>query len=256
MAVTVPPSGDAFARLARWVEDCCSDERLCLHDGDCADQPTTDTCLPLGSVREVIARKGPTGAERARLWQEIARRVRDEREGEQERRWMMIALWLVAPRLKGIAWSINRRRRAAELGDVCSAVLMGAMEGLVTAAEENPGGIEKDLVDAAYAAGWRTRRRPPQEVPMEEISHARGNPLPPAADSEPLVGEVVRVGTVTAPLVQRANGERLGALAQRLGLLPHVRDVRRRRRAGKWPERTDDDRPTAWQQSLFDGECG
>jgi hypothetical protein len=54
-------------------------------------------------------------------------------------------------------------------------------------------------------------------------------------------------------LAQRAHGERLGAVAQRLGLMRHVREVRRRRRTGPGSqERLGTGGTTLQQQTLFE----
>ncbi|MGW1207152.1 hypothetical protein [Streptomyces cyaneofuscatus] len=87
---------------------------------------------------------------------------------------------------------------------------------------------EQHLLDAAFAAGWRTGRRSPEETPVGEwgtVEEPAGpDPLAIAAD------EVVRVEGMSRTLAQQAQGERLGSLAYRLGLLAHVRQVRQRGR--------------------------
>ncbi|MEU8681088.1 hypothetical protein [Streptomyces sp. NPDC048611] len=92
--------------------------------------------------------------------------------------------------------------------------------------------IEEHLVDAAFAAGWQTGRRSPKETLVGEVGEresARKEMV-----QEPFTAtlrEVIRVDALSGALAQRAQGERLGALAYRMGLLAHVRQVRRHSRS-------------------------
>jgi len=140
---------------------------------------------------------------------------------------MLVAVWLLAPRLRGAAYSLSRRT-GAEHADVCSALLQGTLEGARTLGRVDTSLAEQHLVDAAFAAGWRTGRRSPEEAPVGEWGTVQepeeSDPLTIAAD------EVVRVDGMSRTLAQQAQGERLGSLAYRLGLLDHVRQVRQRGR--------------------------
>ncbi|MFE4451884.1 hypothetical protein [Streptomyces sp. NPDC056796] len=159
-------------------------------------------------------------------WQHIAGHIREEREGGDGRSWMLVAVWLLSPRLRGAAYSLSRRT-GAEHADVCSALLQGTLEGARTIGRAEAL-AEQHLVAAAFAAGWRTGRRSAEETPVGEWGTVREpeepDPLAITAD------EVVRVDGVSRTLAQQAQGERLGSLAYRLGLLDHVRQVRQRGR--------------------------
>lgn len=223
--MTVLPYTDFFANLEVWIESCCSHERLCRHEGECVEAPI-DLCLPLDALR-VAVRRPDADAERGGLWQDILGQLCQDRE----QRWTLIVLWLLAPRLKGMARSVARRT-GADVGDVLSEVLTGAVEGMRTAVAVTPGNVEDHVLDAAYAGGRRTGKRPLAELPAEEVGTESGPLDLPEKDIEFAESEVVPVHGMTMGLVQQANGERLGAMAQRLGLMPHVRETRRLRRAG------------------------
>ncbi|MGW1664013.1 hypothetical protein [Streptomyces microflavus] len=136
-------------------------------------------------------------------------------------------MWLFAPRLRGAAYSISRRT-GAEHADVCSALLQGTLEGLRTLGRADATAAERHLVDAAFAAGWRTGRRSPEETSVGEWGAVE---KPEGPDSLAIAAdEVVRVEGMSRTLAQQAQGERLGSLAYRLGLLAHVRQVRQRGR--------------------------
>ncbi|WP_335932637.1 hypothetical protein [Streptomyces sp. PTD5-9] len=290
MAVTPTPTGDVFARIGRWVEGRYADERLCAHEGTCPAY-RSDTCLTLEEMRSATALKTAGSPARLALWQHIARRVREASVAsgvsgrDDERRWELIALWLLTPRLRGGARTVARRT-GAEPADARSAMLAGALDALRTVGTVMPPDVEKYLVDAAFHAGWRTGRRDPRETPTDAWDRTPsapdrpGGPSGPSGPGEPGClcdpsgvcdpagprgpyprragtasgggcAQVVRVHTMTRSLFQRAHGERLGSLAYRLGLLPHVREARRRRRA-RPRHRADTGRARAAQPFLFD----
>ncbi|WP_274031097.1 hypothetical protein [Streptomyces sp. MMBL 11-1] len=191
--------------------------------------------ISLDDLRSQALRAAPGHPDRIAHWRHIAGHIRQDSEGEDEgeggRSWTLVAVWLLAPRLRGAAYSLSRRT-GAEHADVCSALLQGMLEGVQTLGRADTSLAEQYLVDAAFAAGWRTGRRSPEETPVGEWGTVQepewSDPLTIAGD------EVVRVERMSRPLAQQAQGERLGSLAYRLGLLDHVRQVRQRgrRRAG------------------------
>ncbi|MEU7578535.1 hypothetical protein AB0B50_13100 [Streptomyces sp. NPDC041068] len=249
--MSVLPFSNVFACLAHWVEACCSDEHLCLHHGRCAEA-TAGSCLPLSALRAVMQQEDLDGVLRTALWQALARNLERETERGQEQRWTLIALWLLTPRLKGAARAIVGRT-GAELGDVFSAVLAGAAEGAATAGAVNPDQIEQHLMDSAFAAGWKTGRRAPNEVLAAEVEDGPPVPFFPEIAPTFIDGQVVQASTMSMALVQQAHGERLGALAQGLGLMRHVREVRRLRRAGLVSsERPGTGTAMQQQQALFE----
>lgn len=241
------PAQDVFTRICRSVED--------LHTGAvllCDEAGTT-----LENLRPFAGRGELGNPERIEAWQRIAHHMREEAAGGAgaDQDWTLIALWLLAPRLRGGAYAIARRT-GAERGDVCSALLAGALEAVQGIEGTDATQIEQYLVDAAFAVGWRTGRRRPMETPVGEVRERDSAlletelPLSTAA-----CGEVVDVDAMSGALAQRAQGERLGSLAYRMGLLAHVRQVRRESRARQRQPRAGSHRAPgepSGQPSLFE----
>ncbi|WP_051720599.1 hypothetical protein [Streptomyces sp. NRRL F-2799] len=243
--MTVLPYTDIFVCLAHWVERCCADEMLCDHRGDCADAPP-HMCLPVSALPDVVGRGAVDDALQTRVWEEIGTRLRCE-----EQRWALVAMWLLTPRLRGAAKAITRSTNA-EVGDVCAALLSGMVEGAGSVGTASPDHVEEYLIDSAFKAGWRTGRRSPRESPTEDVDAVRGDQDVSETRTMPMGAEIVRVGMMSAALARRAQGERLGALAQRLGLMPHVRETRRLRRAGLKLSPLREPDVTAYPEKLFE----
>lgn len=230
------PSPDVFTRIGRAVEQrYAQGQPLCSG----SDAPMAPHCgragISLGDLRSQALLTEPGHPDRIAHWRHIAGHIRQgpegEGEGEEGRSWMLVAVWLLAPRLRGAAYSLSRRT-GAEHADVCSALLQGTLEGVRTLGQADASLAEQHLVDAAFAAGWRTGRRGPEETLVGEWVTVQE----PEEPDTLMIGadEVVRVDGMSRSLAQQAQGERLGSLAYRLGLLDHVRKVRQcgRRRAG------------------------
>lgn len=225
---------DVFSRICRSVEQRYAQGRpLC----SCSDAPMEPHCgragISLDDLRSQALRTEPDHPDRIAHWRHIADHIHQDPQDEDEGRqsWTLVAVWLLAPRLRSSAYSLSRRT-GAEHADVCSAFLQGTLEGVRALGRVDASLAEQHLVAAAFAAGWRTGRRSPEETPVGEWGTVQ-EPEPP----DPLMigaDEVVRVDGMSRPLAQQAQGERLGSLAYRLGLLDHVRQVRQRgrRRAG------------------------
>ncbi|MGW2628632.1 hypothetical protein ACWC2K_04775 [Streptomyces chattanoogensis] len=269
--MTMQPSEDVFVRIGRWVESCCTDTRLCLPTGHCRALLSQDHTIQDHTIQDHAAHDHMTPHElkilvsdtalqhpaRAVVWQCLAQCVHDEAEDGREQRWALIVLWILTPRLSKAARVIARRIRA-ELDDVRSALLVGALEGLRSARTADPLDVERWVLRAAFDAGWQTGRRDPRATSMEEKEMTKralplGRPSGVAHGSERSEGShAVRVDRLSLAIAQRAHGERLGALAQHLGLMPHVRQVRHHRRRQLHAPRCDAHRPAAGQQCLFD----
>ncbi|RST24122.1 hypothetical protein EF908_07015 [Streptomyces sp. WAC04770] len=225
------PSPDVFTRICRSVEQRYAHEQPLCSGSDTPGEPHCGRAgISLHDLRSQALRAEPGHPDRIAHWQHIAGHIRQAPEGAGGRSWTLVAVWLLAPRLRGAAYSLSRRT-GAEHADVCSALLQGTLEGVRTLGRADASLAEQHLVDAAFAAGWRTGRRSPEETPVGEWGTVQEreapDPLTIAAD------EVVRVGGMSRTLAQQAQGERLGSLAYRLGLLAYVRRVRQqgRRRA-------------------------
>ncbi|MEW1615323.1 MULTISPECIES: hypothetical protein [unclassified Streptomyces] len=224
------PSPDVFSRICRSVEQRYAQGQPLCSGSDAAMEPHCGRAgISLDDLRSQALRTGPGHPDRIAHWRHIVGHIRQDPEDKDEggRSWTLVAVWLLAPRLRGAAYSLSRRT-GAEHADVCSNLLQGMLEGVRTLGRADASLAEQHLVDAAFAAGWRTGRRSPEETPVGEwgtVQEPEGpDPLTIAA------GEVVRVEGMSRTLAQQAQGERLGSLAYRLGLLDHVRQVRQRGR--------------------------
>lgn len=247
--MTVLPYADIFVCLTHWVERCWSDEVLCDHRGDCTDA-SPHTCLPVSALPDAVRAGTADASLRDRVWEEIGTRL-----ACQEQRWVLVAMWLLTPRLRGAARVIARSTNA-EYGDVCAALLTGVVEGASSTGAKQPGYVEEFLMDAAFKAGWRTGRPSPRESPTEDVDAVRRDQDTSESHIAPTGTEIVRVGMMSAVLARRAQGERLGALAQRLGLMPHVRETRRLRRAGLKLSSLRGPALTAYPEKLFEIQEG
>ncbi|WP_436980421.1 hypothetical protein [Streptomyces sp. enrichment culture] len=196
-----------------------------------SDAPMEQHCgragISLDDLYSQALRTEPGHPDRIAHWRHIVGHIRREQEVEDGQRWTLVAVWLLAPRLRGAAYSLSRRT-GAEHADVCSNLLQGTLEGVRTLGRVDASLAEKHLVDAAFAAGWRTGRRSPEETPVGEWGSVQEREEPDALTIA--ADEVVRVEGMSRTLAQQAQGERLGSLAYRLGLLDHVRQVRQHRR--------------------------
>ncbi|MFF2956301.1 hypothetical protein ACFVVU_33730 [Kitasatospora sp. NPDC057965] len=241
----VPPAADVFAGICRSVEAYCADTAL-----PCGPATPCEAGVPRSweELRRHARDSVPGGSERIAAWRCVAHHIREESATGGERIWTLTAVGLLAPRLRGAAYAIARRT-GAERADVGSALLLGVLEGARSVPEPSAD-VERHLMDAAFAAGWRTGRRGSQEVPVAERGEERYGAVPLLAVRTP--AGVVSVGAMSGRLLQRAQGERLGALAHRLGLLPHVRQVRRTSRSRPGGPHGAGRRTTGEQSALFE----
>ena len=226
--MTVPRSTDLMSSVDTWVDRVCADDRLCLHHA-------SDTCDPaehldLFAARSAVAPWAADEELRRTVWACLVRLAHAEGHGAASR-WPVITVWMLLPQLKRGSRTIARSLRA-EVADVRSAMVTGFLAGLRTVDPERQPDVGTTLIRHAFAAGWRVGRRPAAEVPTQEVGLA-----PAAAQQEgPESGlrdtrHVIPVSWLSSDLAQRIQGERLGALAERLGLMDHVRAQRRWLRA-------------------------
>lgn len=248
--MSVSPTSDVFTRICRSVEGRYAEAMLPCEPPSARIAPCDGGGpMSLDDIRTQARSGKPDHPERTAAWRHIAGHLQGEAEGEGERGWALIAIWLLVPRLRGGAHSIARRT-GAERADVGSALLLGAFEGVRNVTEADLADLEQRLMDAAFAAGWRTGRRGPKEIPLGEWDMAREEAAPPLLTAKP--GDVISIGAMSGILAQRAQGERLGALAHRLGLLAHVRQVRRLSRTRPRQPRSRDYPALSDQPPLFE----
>ncbi|GHB06090.1 hypothetical protein ACIQRS_30100 [Streptomyces termitum] len=224
-------TADVFARVERSVEE--------RHAGGvfpCRGGAAEGACATGGGVSLVEARSRARGgdftdSERLAVWQHVGRHLQEEAKDPGDRTWTLIAVWLLASRLRAASYKISRANPGSALADVASAVLEGVLEGVRTIGEKSPEDVGRHLVNAAYTAGWLQAVSPHRrETPVGEWEVLGGTVAQGPQVRAP--GGVVEVGDLSGALARRAQGERLGSLAHRLGLLEHARRVRRANRAG------------------------
>lgn len=131
----------------------------------------------------------------------------------------------------------------------------GRMAPPRTVRSRRGGGRPRAAVDADRARalgapperwGGCSARPPPRDGGPDDVT--RLGPLPRRSHAS----YAVRADRLAPALVQRAHDERLGASAQRLGLLPRIRQVRRDLREHMCATRPEAHRTPAGQRRLFD----
>jgi DNA-directed RNA polymerase specialized sigma24 family protein len=177
----------------------------------------------LRATRDAVLDHNTSSAYRDAVWGELMRRTR---AGDQI--WQEIAIWMMVPKLRAIARRICRGA-PMELSDVQSEVILGFIEGLRTI-DPSSENLEWLLRRAASHRGWHVREQRRNEIPVEDINLVAGRPVngdqvgdPPVA---PVHADIIAGTSEDADSRRRLEGERLGSVAQRLGLRDHVRRSR------------------------------
>jgi hypothetical protein len=133
--------------------------------------------------------------------------------------WELAAIWLMLPKLGIMAKRISRCGRM-DIRDIRSELLLGFVEALRGADPAQPG-LGRHLWSATYGRGWQAHRRFRHETPVVDLE------LIARLSAEcrwwnSLTAPTVATGTERAPSAAEAStrvqGERLGSVAQRLGL--------------------------------------
>ncbi|GHJ35997.1 hypothetical protein Sm713_16060 [Streptomyces sp. TS71-3] len=160
--------------------------------------------------------------------------------------WSIVTLWMLLPGLRRAVFRIARCSRV-DRQDICSAVLTAALEALYAADPERPG-LGDELRRAASSGGWRFAKAAAREQPVAdlEITHRQ---RPARIHDSAQQDKVVHRGVVgsrgpSGPASARQEGERLGAVAQRMGLDAALRAARLRttsRAAGGLPHQASVD---------------
>ncbi|MEU2440493.1 hypothetical protein ABZ595_30575 [Streptomyces rubradiris] len=244
MLLTAP--GGVFAAVAAHVADPRFGEHTVLHVSCNPDQDPVS--LTPAEAHQALHGDLADGVQATAIWRDVIQAAQsDETPGRQ---WQMLLLWLAMPRLTGTARRIARRLRVSPQdpeGEMAATLL----ERLPAIDPESPDAIGQ-LLHAARSSAWNYARSEARSFPhadMETVAarHAR----PEADDSEeydendidhvawemaspPDPAELRASLRVTVSAAQ-VEGERLGALAKRLGLHDMVRQTRRhsrRRRVG------------------------
>jgi hypothetical protein len=176
--------------------------------------------LTLDQARKTVFDPEADEAVREGIWRQVVGLVQEQRGGECEPPWQLITVWMVIPALRGTASRLFHRFRV-DRSDVQSEMLLAFIEAVHSVDPGHPD-LGAFLCRKACSGGWRVRQRVSPEAPVEDIDLAVRSL--PAADSNDVFPQGhVRSGGLRAQTSNPASptqveGERLGALAHRLGL--------------------------------------
>ncbi|MGW5350354.1 hypothetical protein ACWERV_07530 [Streptomyces sp. NPDC004031] len=189
-------------------------------------------------LREVVAAAAGAAPLRDVVWREAIRAARTD--STPERIWRLLVVWLALPKVRRAAFQASRRLRA-DCREMEAELLVGLLEALESADPDHSDGGNL-LIKYAIGRMWRAARQGIREVPhadVDRVVSARRAAADDAID-QPLV-EADWLLSITPPerpdglaaelrfVVDPAQveGERLGALAERLSLRDIVYRARR-----------------------------
>ncbi|MFB7058334.1 hypothetical protein ACFCXT_35080 [Streptomyces vinaceus] len=191
--------------------------------------PVGQGWVPLAPAagRDVVRPSSTDPLLRAAFWQFVIRNSHEERAPSED--WRMYAVWLAAPGLRRTAYRTVSRLRA-DRKEVESVLLLGLMEEIRSCDPDRPD-VGVRVLRAVHGRAWTYARSHRQETVVAEVSDARvsWDPLRDRSDGEPEAPEAVEISPLPRPEGLRApirftgsatarEGERLGVLAERLGL--------------------------------------
>ncbi|MFI0483381.1 hypothetical protein [Actinomadura sp. 9N215] len=177
----------------------------------------------------MLARDTPSDLQDA-VWTELVTLA----QGGDER-WQLEAVWMMLPGLRKIVSRLTRGT-GSRFGEMEAEVVAGFLEELrdVDAGRAKVGAF---LWWSTFRRAWRARSRDEREIPSEELALIAAERELQDHDIRPLV-EAVHEGVPSvseADLINRTRieGERLGAIAERMGLRYHACRQRRARAEGR-----------------------
>ncbi|RST00395.1 hypothetical protein EF910_32180 [Streptomyces sp. WAC07149] len=162
---------------------------------------------------------------RRSVWAEVVRRARGEASTGEP--WSLFGVWLGLPVLRGLSFRVGRYARG-ERKDVEAELLLGFIEAVRDADPDAPD-VGHAMLVAAGRRAWAFAKSDDRETVTEDVelvSVCRGGPQgdPLAVDGwEIHLPTPAGQGGLTAPLrltagSRTAEGERLGMVAEELGL--------------------------------------
>jgi hypothetical protein len=199
-------------------------------DGNKIGHGMEATSPSLEYLRGLAQDPGTDIAVRDAIWTELVH-LAQVRAGE----WQLTAIWMMLPGLRSASRKISRRTHI-EIKEIDSAVITGFIEAL-QAADPKRQHLGAHLWWKAHNYATHACALLRQETPVEDIELVAGmqNRQPGHGDS---LSAAVHEGVLTgaeADLIGRTRleGERLGAVAQQLGLRYHACHQRRARAEGR-----------------------
>ncbi|MFI0444482.1 hypothetical protein [Actinomadura sp. 6N118] len=184
----------------------------------------------LGLARILILDRAAEPAFRDAVWAELVARAQSH-EGQ----WQLAALWMMVPGFRGIVSKLSRGL-ITDRKEVEAEVVAGFLEALHKADANRPR-LGTHLWWAAYRHGCKARTHMLQEIPSEELALFTAHQTGQDHETHPLIGAVHEgvLSTSEADLINRTRleGERLGAVAERMGLQYQACHRRRARAEGR-----------------------
>ena len=195
-------------------------------DGDKVGHGMEATSPSLESIRALVQDPGTDIGVRDAIWAELVHLVQED-AGD----WQLAAIWMMLPGLRSAARKIFRRTRI-EVKEIDSAVIAGFIEALQVADPARPH-LGAHLWWKAHNHATRGCALLAQETPVEDIELVAGTRGRQTVHGDSL-SRAVHEGVLTgaeADLIGRTRleGERLGAVAQQMGLRYHACHQRRAR---------------------------
>ncbi|GLY85995.1 hypothetical protein [Actinoallomurus iriomotensis] len=195
-------------------------------DGNKVGHGMETTSPSLEYVRMLVQDPGTEIAIRDAIWAELVR-LAQQHAGE----WQLAAIWMMLPGLRTASRKIFYRTRV-EVKEIDSAVITGFIEALQVADPNRPH-LGAHLWWKAHNHAMQTCTLLAREMPVEDIELVAGT-QGGQADHGDYLSRAVHEGILTgveADLIGRTRleGERLGAVAEQMGLKYHACQQRRAR---------------------------
>lgn len=188
--------------------------------------------MPLKDIRPLMLDRAADPHARNALWQELVRAAQSRGES-----WLLAATWMMVPGLRRISARLSPGS-GADRSEIEAEIIAGFIEAL-RAADASRENLSAHLWWAAYRAGQRARRMLAQsrETPVDDIDRAAQVQAEPGEPGG-LLDDAVHAGVISASEADlitrtRLEGERLGAVAERLGLRYNACAQRRFRAEGR-----------------------
>ncbi|MFG2000989.1 hypothetical protein ACGFNU_17760 [Spirillospora sp. NPDC048911] len=184
----------------------------------------------LGTARTLMLDGASEPAFRDAVWTALVMRAQSH-EGQ----WQLAALWMMLPGFRGIVSKLSRGL-IADAKEIEAETVAGFLEALHKADATRPR-LGSHLWWAAYRHGCKARTHMLQEIPSDELTLFTARRAHQDHETHPLAGAVHEgvLSTGEADLINRTRleGERLGAVAERMGLRYQACHRRRARAEGR-----------------------
>jgi nucleotide-binding universal stress UspA family protein len=186
--------------------------------------------VPLVEVRSLLVDRAIDATVKDTVWAALTRLCQ-----EHGADWQLAAVWMMIPGLRNAVWRW-RRFTSIDPRELEAEAVAGFLEALRKADPQRPG-LGSDLWWHAYRHLGRLVERERREIPVADIELAECRS---GGDGWPkdLLADAVHDGVLTvreADLISRTRleGERLGSVAEQLGLRYHACQQRRARAEGR-----------------------